>query len=461
MNTAQSSTGTIINLGFISIVMLLLSVFLLSIVALEGSLAPIFLFFLMLLFSSMLITFFSNNDEIFFKIKLFVFFFSFYLSYSLINHYILLSFSPDYLPFIYPDDQIFYIYSNFTVPYISGEKNFFDAFSVYKINNVPLHAIFSATIAYFSNLIDGSNSIIIQKMLSPFLGGMFSVVLYSTLKYQFKNKPFVLNATLAYGLLSAVFIYSTPLLRDIDIALAYMIYIYIFLQPSSYKNFLLLVLVAFITIYIRVESGLALYGITLIYAYLYIRKVQSLGIKFILYIFLVVLFSIVVLIESSKIIEMIVGLNEGNIESSIAKASAGSIGVLLNKLPFPLSPMTKVVFGQLQPFPLFKSIERPAETIAGIFWPFVVIMMFYAVLKKNIRVIIDIKVKFLLIVATSILFLMSSEPMTRRMMSVYPIIYITSLYAFLIIPKNEIKRIFSYYIFGIISLNTFYFILKV
>ncbi len=63
MNTVKSSTDTIINLGFIAIVMLLVSLFLLAIVALEGSLAPLSLFFIMAVFGSILIAVFSNNDE--------------------------------------------------------------------------------------------------------------------------------------------------------------------------------------------------------------------------------------------------------------------------------------------------------------------------------------------------------------------------------------------------------------
>ena len=157
---------------------------------------------------------------------------------------------------------------------------------------------------------------------------------------------------------------------------------------------------------------------------------------------------------------MIGHLNEANVVRSASVASAGSIGVLLNKLPFPLSYVAKVLFGQLQPFPLYMAIDKPAYAISGIFWPFIFIIMFYAVMKKNIRVLIDTKVKYLLIVAITILFLMSSEPMARRMMSVYPIIYITSLYLFFSVPRNEIKRVFSYYIFGIIVLHTFYYFIK-
>jgi len=461
MNISKNTTTTIINLDFISIVMLWVSLFLLSIVALKGNLAPISLFFIMIAFSSILIIIFSNKNEIFFKIKLFIFFFSLYLSYSLINHYILLELSPHKLPFNYADGEIFYIFSDFGVPYISGKKNFFDLFSIFKIHELPLHVVFSSTIAYFSNQIDGSNTIITQKMLSPFLGGMLSVVLYSTLKYQFKDTLFAFNATFAYSLLSAVFMYSIPLLRDIDVALSYMIFIYLFLQPNSYKSFFLLVLAAFITTYIRVESGLLLYGVTLIYMYLYIRKVNAISIKFIFYIFLVMLFTIIIVLEHNRIMGMIVGLNEGNIERSIKEASSGSIGVLLNKLPFPLSYVAKVLFGQIQPFPLFKTIDRPPEAISGVFWPFVFMLMLYAMIKKNIRNLIDVKVKYLFIVAITVLFLMSSEPMARRMMSVYPIIYITSLYVFFIVPNNKIKKIFIIYLFSLISLNTFYYILKI
>lgn len=460
MSIINNSINIISKLDYITIVICMLSLFLLGIVALTGIVAPLFLFFLLIAFGSVLITVFSNKDEILLKIKLFVFFFSGISVYTLANHYVLVNFFPETQPFMYVDGPGFFRFANLGMSYISGERNFFDIFSVYTFHEFPLHIVFSATIAYFSNLIDGSNTIIIQKMLSPFFGGIFSVVLYSTLKYQFKDTLFVLKATFAYSLLSAVFVYSTSLMRDIDIALAYMIFFYIFFQTSSYKNFFLLLLVALITTYLRTESGLVLYGTSLIYVYLYVRKIQSTNIKLVLYILVAVLFSIVVSAMYIEIGRKIVNLNEANIQSTAAKASADSIGLLLNKLPFPMNYVTKVLFGQIQPFPFLNAIDRPPEAISGIFWPFVLIIMFYALIKKNIRSLIDIKIKYLLIVAIAILFLMSAEPMARRMMSVYPIIYITSLYVFLIVPNNEIKRIFSLYLFGIISLNVFYYILK-
>ena len=134
------------------------------------------------------------------------------------------------------------------------------------------------------------------------------------------------------------------------------------------------------------------------------------------------IFSFGLFLMLHKIMEMIVGMNEANTIRSIARASTDSIAIKFNKLPFPLSYIFKVSFGQIQPFPFFLAIDRPPEAISGIFWPFVFMMMLYVVMKKNIRALIDIQVKYLLMVAIAVLFLMSSEPMARRMMSVYPVI---------------------------------------
>ncbi len=458
----KDNSKILYNVDLISIVILLISLILLSTIALERNLGPIILYLLLIIVGTILIIVFSHKHEIFLKIKLFIIFFSLYLIYALINYYILLNYVNEKFPFSYFDESTFYKFSLLALPYISGEKNFIDLFSfaAYPMHDLSLHVMFSALIAYFSIAIDGTNTIIVQKLLSPFFGGMFSVVLYSTLKYQFTDRTFALNATFAYGLLSVVFMYSTPLLRDIDIALAYMIFIYLFLQKNSMINFLLLLMVSFSTIYLRNESGMVLFSLALLYAYFNVRKLQSRSIKLIFYILLMAFFSFVVLMIYNKIIGMIIDRNESNLARSIALASSSSLGLLLNKLPFPLSYVAKVLFGQIQPFPFFIAIDRPPEAISGIFWPFIFIMMLYGVIKKNIRVLIDIKIKYLLVVAIAILFLMSSEPQARRMMSVYPIIYITSLYVFFLVPQDRIKRAFLYYIFGILSLNTFYFLIK-
>lgn len=444
-----------------TISVLSLSLLSLSIIGMDGNLSAIILYFLMLLLGVMLIGIFSSQEEKFLKFKLFIFFFSIYVTYMLAHHYILLSISPNIPPYDFLDEHKFYEFSDLGLPYISGEKNFFDLFSVYEVHQLPLHVVFSSLITYFSVLIDGHNTIIVQKLLSPFFGGMFSVVLFSTLKHQFQDSSFSFNATIGYGLLSAVFMYSTTLLRDIDVALAYMIFIYLFLQLYSYKNFFLLMIIAFFTVYLRAESGMVLFATTLLYAYLYVRTLQSRSIKLIFYIILIGLFTFVILLMFNKIIGMIVVLNEANSVRGLAQSSTGSLSLLFDKLPFGVSHLAKVLFAQMQPFPFFLAINRPIEALSGLLWPFVFIMMTYAIWRKNIRDNIDIKVKYLLLIAIAVLFLMSSEANTRRMMSVYPVIYITSLYVFLILPQNKIKRAITYYLFGIISLNTFYYLIKV
>jgi len=448
-------------IGIASVVMFILSLFLLSIVALEGSLAPI------LLFSFMTITVISfiiilSKEEIQLKSQLFIFFFSLYLIYTLIQHYIFLSFSPK-LPFYFPDEPKFYHFSDLAVPYLTGEKNFFELFSNWRLplHDLPLHPVFSGYIAYFSTLIDGRNSILIQKLLSPFFGGLLLVFLYATIKHQFNDTKFAFNATLAYGLFSAVFMYSTPMLRDIDVALFYMMFFYLFLQKFSYVRFSLLFVVAFLTFYLRVESGMVLYGLLLVYLYLYVRTIESKSIKYIFYILTMVLISFVVMLMYKKVMGKIVSVDETYTSLGVARSSKGSIALLFDKLPFGLSHTAKLLFSQLKPFPFFVAISRPLEAISGLLWPFIFITMLYAVIKKEIRNKIDEKVIYLVMTAIAVLFLMSSGPVVRRMMSVYPMIYMTSLYVFFILPDYQSKRVFSYYMFGIISLNVFYYLLKI
>ncbi|WP_415407809.1 hypothetical protein ACLHDG_04560 [Sulfurovum sp. CS9] len=461
MNIVRTHGDPIISLDYISIVMLLLPLSSLSIVALYGSLAPISIFFLMVVLGSILIVVFSNKSEIFLKIKLFVFFFSLYLTYSLINYYILLEIYPNKLPFGYVDEKTLYSFSNFGLPYISGEKSFFDIFSVFKLSELPLHTAITSVIAYLSILIDGANTVMVQKLLSPFLGGLFAVVLYSTLKYQFTDRNFSLNAVFAYSLLSAVFIYSTPMLRDIDVALAYMIFFYLFLQKNSIGNLLLLFLVSYITMYLRTESGMVLLALILLYIHFYARDVQSKVLKSIIYIMSIILISFVLILMYNMVMGKIISLHEGTVTRTIAAASSDSIGVLFNKLPFGVSHTAKVLFAQILPFPFFHKLAYPPYIISGIFWPFIFIMMLYVIMKKNIRVLVDEKVKYLLLAVITVLYLMSGEPLTRRMMAVFPIIYIVSLYAFIAIPKNKIKKIISYYFFGMISLTVLYYFIKI
>lgn len=445
-----------------SITVFLISVILLSFLAINNSLAPVVMFIFMVIFASTLIFIFSK-EEILIKLNLFLFFFSLYFTYVLLQHYVFLVFDPTQLPYHFSDESKFYEFSEIAIPYLTGEKDFFWLFYDWNLplHDLPLHTVFSGYIAYFSILIDGSNSIVIQKLLSPFFGGLIIVVLYSIIKQQFGDTKFALNATFAYGLLSSLFMYSTPLLRDIDVALAYILFFYIFLQKYSLQGLVMMSIIAFLTIYLRVESGMLLYGIILIYIYLFARSINNQSLKFIIYIIVFILIVLVSFLMYHKVTSTIANVDESYKEMGIAQSSSGSISLLFNKLPFGLSHTAKLLFSQLKPFPFLFSINKPLEAISGLLWPFIFILMLYAVIVKDIRKLMDTKIHYLLMVSIMVLYLMSSGPLVRRMMSVYPIIYLASLYVFWVLPNHKLKRVFIYYLFGIVSLNILYYYLKI
>ena len=450
-----------IHLNLLATTTFLLSFLSLNLFSFNLYLSPIIIYSLMILLGSIAIISLSNEDKLI-KIKLFISIFSLLLIYILLHDSILLTFYPNKLPFDYPDDKTFYHFSDLSLPYLTGEKHFLTLFSFasYPMHDLPLHVMFSGTINLLSHIIDGENNILVQKLLSPFFASLFSVILYSTLKFQFKNAHFALRATLVYSLLSAMFIYSTSLMRDTDIALAYMLVIYLFFQPNSKLNFFFIFTIASITLYLRTESGLVLFGILLLYSYFYIQTIRSKNLRFILYLFFITLFIFIVLLISGKLMAMINMRSEINTTKALTHASSSSIGLLLNKLPFPLNTITKLLFGQIQPFPFFNAIDRFPEALSGIFWPLIFISMLYTIIQKNLQRHLNQKTITLLLLALLVLLLMSSEPMARRMMSVYPIIYIVSLYFFLYSPRDKIKYTILYYLFGIMTLNTLYYIIK-
>lgn len=429
-------------------------------VSFNGMMAPVTLYIMMIVSISILIFILASKETVL-KLNLFLFFFSLYLIYTLVQHYIFIIYSPEF-PYNFLDEPKFYHFSELALPYLTGDKNFSELFSNWKLplHDLPLHTVFSGSIAYFSTMIDGNNSIVIQKMLSPFFGGLLTVFLYATIKDHFKDTKFALNATLGYGLLSAVFMYSTPMLRDIDVALAYMIFFYIFLKKFTVFHLGILFVMAFITIYLRVESGMLLYGLVFLYIYFYVQNINDKSIKYILYVFFIVVGVLVVMIMYKKIVGKIVSVDTAYTSMGIERSSQGAISLLFNKLPFGISHTAKLLFSQMKPFPFIGAIDRPLEAMSGLLWPLVFVLAIYAIMKKNIRNFIDVKIQYLLLVAIIVLYLMSSGPLVRRMLSVYPIIYIVSLYVLYLIPFNRIKVIFVYYLITIISLNTLYYFIK-
>lgn len=396
------------------------------------------------------------------SVSLFFLFFLFYMLHMSIVHY--------GLEFLYdrvniaPDELWFYASSNQIITYLKSGDSLLDVANIFIYHESPAYIYLSGHLAIFANEI-GTNSVYIQKLFIVFFASLIPVVLYLILKIYVKEKVAVYGAII-YGIFTFITPVSTMILRDIPVALTYIIFFWIILQKVSIKNTILLLLVSFISYYLRVETGIFLMGMSSIYIiYALERLIKSKIIKR----FMVGIVGLLSILIISKIglIDMFTDIFTEYEKFGAEEAQAGSLGLKLASLPYGLNIVGMALFSQIQPFPIwivFKDfgVLLIFSMVSGITWFFVWAYALYGIFRFKILKQIDVKLKYLFYFSMIYIVLLSSTgTLTRRMIAVYPIIFVLSLLTFMNISKKKRKVIFSYTLFIYFLLIASYLLLKI
>jgi hypothetical protein len=127
---------------------------------------------------------------------------------------------------------------------------------------------------------------------------------------------------------------------------------------------------------------------------------------------------------------------KGSRERAVERAGQGSLGLQLMRLPVPINYIGVTAFGQIGPFPFWvvfrdglsavKNLFYLPEAIAGFFW-FSVWMRIVRYPKRAMEFYREYKY----IVLTVMLYLVvvsAAQPGARRLMAVYPVIFMAYIY---------------------------------
>ena len=118
-----------------------------------------------------------------------------------------------------------------------------------------------------------------------------------------------------------------------------------------------MLLVAFMTYFLRNESGIVLFALTILSLFFSVKELKNIWLRMIIYSVLFVLFLVIVYLSASVILsitEHYSQMAEGRAAATGAvQSTKGSFSKIFDKLPFGVSHSLKVMFGQIQPFPLF------------------------------------------------------------------------------------------------------------
>lgn len=284
-------------------------------------------------------------------------------------------------------------------------------------------------LVYISEVFFDGNHLFLQYLGSVFFGTLLSIVIYKILLLYFDSKKSE-KYTLIYLLCTAIFAYSFRFLRDIHIAFFYAVIIYVVLRKFSFRGLFVLVLNVLILWQLRFEHGL--FALVFVAYYLYERVKRNVFLVFLLAI--VVLSIFVVYFWDDLLSAQATMVNYVEFTYDVDMSKDDSLGSFIYFFPSPLREILIVFLSQIQPFPSWAALNNAPNAYATIvafhdivrtfFWYIVFYSMILWIPFGKVYKRIPIKFKYLLFVTFVFLFLNTSNMNTRRIMCLFPIIFL-------------------------------------
>tara|TARA_R110001606_G_scaffold384411_1_gene547276 strand:+ start:8502 stop:9866 length:1365 start_codon:yes stop_codon:yes gene_type:complete len=424
---------------------------------------PFFVFFWLIIGNLIIYSSFSKENFINSQRIFYVTFFT-YLGFMLLTKifYIDNPFS-DY--FYVPDPISFY-----ERIFIFSQSNVYTGANLLDFNN--LNVINHGTGLYYlgwaigriSYAIGGINSPVIHNIVVVWGMAMINVFLYNISRY-FLDKQKSEVIAIAYGIFSYSLIFSSVLLRDQHVAFLIAIGFYIILGSFSVKKIILLLALAVITFIFRPTHGVYYLLLIVFYLYIPLKKYKA----------LIVLFSVIVLFlfirfaKGSEFGENLVDRSQTYTEFHEEKATkAGGAAKLYGALPSFLHPPTRIFQSQINPFSLLrvtvvkKKLTNTmqyqylsyAVSIGDFLWFVIWVIILYGLRKKYLRKSIPNSLFFAFLLAMTLLVLGGFSSFdNRRLLGVYPIIYLTAMIILFNLTKVRRKIIVNIAVVVFISMG--------
>lgn len=322
--------------------------------------------------------------------------------------------------------------------------NFQDTISSYLnlVDENTIYNIYIRLLAYIANTLFGEASILYATLAHTIFGIFSSTVLYRILLMYFTSEK-AYKYALLFALISLFHFYSAVIIRDIIIAFFYLLVIEIVLQKFSFKNLIKLFLLLIIVWGIRLYSGLFVFIFISYYIYVQLHnsRYKLIILPFFIVSVIVIFFSSAVLIQQS--LEEIMLYQEFSIERG---EEVGGLSNYLLHLPTGIKQVVLTLYSQFHPFPPYAPLLT-ARTfsqyymsllvfIYSIWWAFIFFPLLIFLFLKGAFKKISFEFKMLFFIAIIFIMVNTAHIDVRRMMPVYPILYLL----FLIIINNFIPR---------------------
>lgn len=284
--------------------------------------------------------------------------------------------------------------------------------------------------ATYVNKTLGGMTVFGMTLLQTIWGILASLVLFRILARHIEVQK-AYRLTLVFAFCSLFLFYSTVIIRDIIICYLYLLAFDIVDQKFKLSGLIKLILIIVATTGIRLYSGF--FMITFLAYYIYARMYKSWLRHIASAIFIVVLIVAAGSILASDIVEQTFAEMEEYTELA-AERSAGGMVSKLQSLPPGISHIAIVLFTMIRPLPPF-SIYIGTETfshftmstmhlIAGCFWFVIFFSLCYQLFVRRYIYKIPFERVVLLLVCLVFMLANASHPDIRRMLPVFPILYV-------------------------------------
>ena len=427
----------IINSNYILVTILFLIV--VSIIGsfLDRNVAIFALSFIFISIGTIFLSIINRVENIKNSVYIFLIFFAIYLFYTTLINFGLVEVYMTPYPFVESDEGLFYDGASDIANKMRLGYKFDDIAKLKGYLDLPGSIYFNAYIAILANIF-GAHTIFTQKVAVTLISALIPAMMYSISRLYLSEKISIIVAII-YGIFSFVPYLSSLLLRDVHIALMYIITFYIILDKLSIINLIILFFISIASCYYREQTGIFMVGFTAIYFFNFINfTIKNNYIKLMIYLSLLGGLTLLVL-NNQYIMEIFNQTVNSSAEHTVEQSSSGSMGAKIAKLPFGLNVIALFGFSQIQPFPpslIFiskKGMFHFMYLLAGIAWYFGWGFLLYGFFKNRVffkR--LDLKLSLIFLFAIIYLALIAVvEFNQRRQMAVYPIVYLFMVFSYL------------------------------
>lgn len=320
------------------------------------------------------------------------------------------------------------------------------------------YVFYIGILAYMAETFLDGNNLLYQFMGSVLFGSLFSIVLYKIFLLYIDGKK-AFKYVLLFSLCSVVFSYGFLFLRDVVILFFYVSILYIVLQKFTVRNLVGLILLSFIVFQLREEHGLFSLVFIAYYIYKAFRKIK------VLVWLLLPCLPVVFFVYFGTYFDRTVSSMEHYTEFTAEQAKfADGLSLYIFKLPPVIKEVVLFFYSAVSPVPPWKQLFASMNLFDGIVSLHVIVytifwyIVFYSAFKW---LVLDGRIKRLPVdmiwlsgIAVLFIVLNLSNPAHRRLMAVYPVIYLAYCLVKEKIPRpvvNKNKMVLSgIYVFGLV-----------